>query len=401
MNSGLEKSSPDYIQIERRDRSNIFTGSYEINKKLPSWERSSANSLVNKNSAVIIPALNPSPDLVMFVQELLKQGIPQVIVVNDGSSNSYDGVFREIEKLERCTLLTHEVNRGKGRALKTAFSYFAEHYPLLDGVVTADSDGQHAVDDICKICERQSLKEHSLILGVRNFRENNIPKRSYIGNRMTSRIFQLLYGTYLEDTQTGLRGIPASEIKWMSEMNGERYDFEINMLIKTRKRNIDFSTVDIKTLYFDNNSGSHYNPIKDSARIFLCLISGLVQYAMSLIVSGLFDVTCFFLLNSIAFTALPAPVRLFASTAIARVVSSMCNYSMNRKLIFGDKGKLTSSAARYYTLWLFLMIASYGLVYAASLYWRVNESIIKLVIDLLLGIASYQIQLHWVFSRRD
>lgn len=233
----------------------------------------------NISYAVIIPALNPRPDLVDFVQKLLMRGIPRVIIVNDGSDCSFNDIFHAAGELEHCTVLTHNVNRGKGRALKTAFSFFLKNYPDLSGVVTADADGQHAVDDICRVGGMLSIKQDSLILGVRNFKDKSVPRRSYIGNQTTSRIFKLLYGYYLNDTQTGLRGIPSSQLKWMVDMNGERYDFEINMLIYARIRKLDFYTLPIKTLYYDNNSGSHYSTIKDSARIFVCLVKGLFHHS--------------------------------------------------------------------------------------------------------------------------
>lgn len=357
-------------------------------------------SLININSVVVIPALNPIPNLISLVQGLLEWGVPQLIIVNDGSDSSYNYIFCELEKYEHCIVLTHEVNRGKGRALKTAFSYFLEHYSYYDGVVTADADGQHKEEDICRICEKLSLKQNSLILGVRNFREDNVPKRSYMGNMVTSRIFQLLYGTYLNDTQTGLRGLPSNELPWIAQLKGERYDYEINMLIKARRRNLNFTAIPIKTVYFDNNSGSHYKTFKDSVPIFLCLISGLLQFSGATIISGCFDVISFFILNSFLFSSLSAPVRILLSTVVARAISSIFNYLMNRRLIFDDMGKLRSSALRYYILCVIQIFVSYVLVYTASLYWKVNESIIKLLVDIILGFGSYQVQLRWVFQNR-
>lgn len=353
------------------------------------------------NSTVVIPALNPMPGLAEFVRELLRRGVPEVIVVNDGSDSSYNNIFNELDQLEHCTVLTHEKNYGKGRALKTAFSYFVKHYSDLDGVVTADADGQHKTEDICKICERLSFHRSSLILGVRNFKEENVPKRSYIGNMITSRIFQILYGYYLNDTQTGLRGIPAGEIPWMIDIKGERYEFEINMLIKARHRNINFVLIPIKTVYFDNNSGSHYSTVRDSLPIFMCLISGLVQYSGATMVSAFFDVVSFFLFNTFILTSMTRPARIFLSTVIARFISSICNYSMNRRIIFGDTGKLKSSAVRYYILCIFQIMASYVMVYAFGMFWKVNESIIKIIVDIILGFGSYQTQLRWVFKNKD
>lgn len=360
-----------------------------------------SEKITHINSAVIIPALNPISTLADFVQELLECGIPEVIVVNDGSDGSFNDIFHEVEQLEHCTVLVHEVNRGKGRALKTAFAYFIEYYSYLDGVITADADGQHTVEDICRIGGNLSLKKNSFILGVRNFNDPSVPKRSYMGNLMTSFLFKSLYGYNLQDTQTGLRGIPVSELTWMIEMSGERYDFEINMLIKARQRNIGFSTVPIKTVYYDKNSGSHFSTIKDAIPIFLRLISGLIQYSGATIVSGAIDILAFFVFNSFVFVNLSLPVRILVSTMIARLLSSILNFLMNRRLIFADHGKFARSAVRYYIWAIFLMMISYSLVYTISLFWRVNASIIKLIIDISLGFLSYQVQLRWVFHSTD
>ncbi len=241
------------------------------------------------NCAVIIPSLNPIPELPDFVQELLSMGVSEVIVVNDGSDYKYEYIFEALKQISHCTVLTHEVNRGKGRALKTAFSFFLEHFSYMNGVVTADADGQHSVEDICNLCNILSVKKEVLILGVRDFHENNVPKRSYIGNMLTSTIFHLLYGCKLNDTQTGLRGISTKELPEMIGLKGERYDYEINMLIKARTINLKLYTVPIKTLYFDNNSGSHYSTVKDSIFIFFRLILGLIERFISSI-TGLFVV---------------------------------------------------------------------------------------------------------------
>jgi len=271
----------------------------------------------------------------------------------------------------------------------------------MDGVVTADADGQHTPEDIYRIARQLSLQEKTLILGVRNFRGNNVPKRSYLGNTVTSRIFWLLYGQYLQDTQTGLRGIPSGELGWIAEIRGERYDYEVNMLIQARFHELRLFLVPIKTLYFDNNAGSHYRTVKDSLRIFGSLISGLLEYAKMLIVSGVLDLGCFFVLYSTVFAAIAAPVRIFTSTLLARLLSSLCNYALNRRIIFADTGKIACSVLRYYLLWVFLLLASYGLVYSLSLCWPVNVTIIKLTVDFLLGFISYQVQLRWVFRTKE
>lgn len=377
LNEKAKKTTPVYIETDKK-----------INNS-------------NINSAVIIPALNPMPTLIYFIKTLLADGVPQIIVVNDGSDTSFNDIFRKVSQLKHCTVLNHGTNHGKGRALKTAFAYFIDHYSYLDGVVTADADGKYNVNDILGICERLSLNQNFLILGVRNLNENNSPKLKYMSNLLATRIFQLLYGSNLEDTQTGLRGIPGNELIWMLQMNGERYEYEMNMLIKSSHHNLSFLTVPINSMYLYNNLGSYYSTVKDSFSIFISLISGFIQYSGSTLVTAFFDVLSFFLLNSIVLTSLSASVRIFLSTAIASFVASIFNFLMNRKLVFADKSKLSSSAVRYCIIWILQMLICYSLVYSVSMYYKINALIIKILVDSISSVVNYQIQLRWIFSSKD
>lgn len=350
------------------------------------------------NCAVIIPALNPMPNLVGFVKEILKYGMAQVIVVNDGSNSSFNDIFDKLKRVKNCTVLLHKQNQGKGSALKTAFAYVLENYPHLDGVITADADGQHLAEDIYKVCKKLMLSKGSIVLGERDF--NKMPKRSLLGNTISSRVFEFFYNNRIKDTQTGLRGIPISELNWMIGIKGERYEYEINMLIKAKNHNLSFSTIPINTVYFDNNKGTHFSTIRDSARIFICLISGILRYSGLTIIAGLIDVSVFFLLNSVILSAFSSPLRILLSTVIARITSSICNYLMNRNIMFPNSNKPENSVFRYYVLFVFLIAASFISVYTISLFWRINESVIKLIVDILLGFFSYQVQLRWVFSNK-
>jgi len=228
------------------------------------------------NCAVIIPALNPTSFLNHYVKQLTQNGIAEIIVINDGSSKTYHSVFTELNKLESCTVLSHTANLGKGIALKTAFSYYLKHFPYLCGVVTADADGQHTVEDVCKVAEMIS-NQPEIIMGVRDFTEEDVPLRSYTGNKITGKAFERLFHVQLSDTQTGLRGIPAKELNWMQYLKGERYEYEINMLINAVRRDIKLTEVSIQTIYADNNSGSYYSTFRDSMRIITKLISGFFR----------------------------------------------------------------------------------------------------------------------------
>lgn len=353
------------------------------------------------NYAVVIPALNPTESLIGYIKSLIGMGASHFIIVNDGSKKELEYIFVEITSIDGCTVITHEVNRGKGNALKTAFQYVLNSHNELKGVITADADGQHSVNDVYKMYKALQNTDVGIILGVRSFNEKNVPARSYLGNKMTSFIFQILYGKKIKDTQTGLRGIPIKELPMLLQLDGERYDYEINMLIYATKMNLNIKEISIQTLYFRNNASSHYNPILDSLTIFTKLISGILHYSYSTLLSAILDIICFILFTSLILAGLPLELRILYSTIGARLISSTFNHYMNRKHVFNGKNKFSQSIIKYYILCLTIMVASYLLVVSANLLTGMSIILSKIYIEILLGIFSYQVQLHWVFKNEQ
>lgn len=221
----------------------------------------------------VIPALNPDDKLVKLVNEL-KKDYKDIIIVNDGSKS--DEIFK---KLKDCIILTHEVNKGKGEALKTAFNYYLDNLSSKYlGVVCLDADGQHLPADAINMSKLLEEKD-KFILGTRLFNTKETPLRNKTGNRITSRVFKWLYKTYIKDTQTGLRGIPNRLIKELINVEGSRFEYELNVLIKLVKMKEDIIEYDIKTVYLkDSNKKSHYKVLKDSYQVYRVLFSGKKNY---------------------------------------------------------------------------------------------------------------------------
>ena len=222
-------------------------------------------------SVILIPALNPPKEFIQYTKDLTNNENIDLIIIDDGSSDEYKYIFDEIRKRKNTVVLVHEENKGKGRALKTGFQYFINHYQKKDGIgiVTADSDGQHLVKDILNISnELNNIEKEGFILGTRNFNLKNVPTRSRLGNKITTFIFKLLFGKKIQDTQTGLRGLTYDFAKECIEIPGERFEYEINMLMKAVKDEIAIKEVEIDTVYINHNSESHFNPWKDSFKIY-------------------------------------------------------------------------------------------------------------------------------------
>lgn len=220
---------------------------------------------------VLIPAYEPDRRLADLVSRLAED-FRRIVIVNDGSTHGLE-IFAALEpKVEK--VLVHPVNRGKGAALKTGFAYLLETAGADEppDVITVDADGQHTPADIAKVAAGLRRRRRGLVLGVRGF-SGKVPLRSRFGNGWTRGLFHLLTGLRIRDTQTGLRGIPGGLLRRLAAIPGERYDYELLMLVDARDHAEAPLQIPIETVYFDGNATSHFRPLADSIRNHRALIA--------------------------------------------------------------------------------------------------------------------------------
>ncbi len=348
--------------------------------------------------SVIIPSLNPDEKLVQVVDSLITTGFEDIIIVNDGSDTAHMAPFEKISAYSQCTILTHDVNKGKGRGLKTAFEYCIKHRPDIDGVVTVDGDNQHKATDVRACCERMIELKDQVILGVRNFSGKDVPSKSRIGNHMTSFVFKFACGLNISDTQTGLRAIPYQWLQDFMQVKGERFEYETNMLLELRQKNIDFTEVPIETVYIEENASTHFHPIRDSLKIY----GVIFKFLFSSIASSVIDLAVFTIVSAVLNGMINTSVKIFTATVVARVISSIFNFTFNRRAVFESKGSVKSSLVRYYVLCVAQLCVSYLLVYCVTSLLSLGQVltvVAKAVIDTILFVISFQIQRRWVFKK--
>ncbi|MEU1762722.1 glycosyltransferase family 2 protein [Micromonospora sp. NPDC005223] len=218
---------------------------------------------------VLVPVYRPGDRLPPLVGDL-KDALPgaDVLVVDDGSGPAADGVLRAA-RARGATVLRRRVNRGKGVVLRTGFRYAATRHPGRD-VVCVDADGQHSVPDVCRVVERMRVSG-APTLGVRAF-DGEVPARSRFGNAATRVAFRLTTGRDVRDTQTGLRAYPAALLGWLSTIPGDRFEYEMTVLLRLAGAGLPVEQVDIATHYHGGNSGSHFSALADSVRIYRPLL---------------------------------------------------------------------------------------------------------------------------------
>ena len=272
------------------------------------------------------------------------------------------------------------------------------------GVVTVDGDNQHHPEDTRACCEHM-LETGHVTLGCRDFSLPEVPSRSRFGNRTTSAIFKIFVGMTISDTQTGLRAIPREVLEQLVDVYGDRFEYETNMLLAFKTKGIPFDEVKIRTVYIEENKSSHFRVIHDSWRIYKLILAHFFRYTLSSLTSAVVDTLGYALL------ARPLPLTGMALTAAsgvgARVVSSLLNFFLNKKVVFKTTVSTGKAMLRYYMLALPQMALQILLPQGVYSLFGIGESagvlrtVIYAVVMTVLYFVSYMIQQRWVFAPQN
>lgn len=335
---------------------------------------------------ILIPAYNPNDALVGIVKSLILNSARRIIIVNDGSMPECNPVFHKLEAINNCHVIHHAVNLGKGRAIKTGLNYYYLNFKDAPGIITADADGQHLAEDIIKVGET-FLKYHwALIIGARTFGKD-IPLRSLIGNVITKYVFRFATGIIITDTQSGLRCIPRNAVPVFLGMAGERYEYEMNMLISAKQHHLDVREVDIHTLYLDDNKSSHFNPVIDSMKIYFLLL----RFSFSSIFASIIDFVFFAVTYKLS-------SNILTSIIISRLISGNINFFVNKSIVFQSSESVARAIMKYYALIVIMgSIAFISIKYLSDM--GLNVLLAKIVTETVLFIASFSLQRDFIFKK--
>lgn len=341
-------------------------------------------------TVVIIPAYRPDQTLAVMADQLWQLGY-QIIVVDDGSGEQYEPIFNMLKDI--CIILTHEVNRGKGAAIKTALRYIQDKTDDCGVIGVMDADGQHLATDFRKLAEFSVGHRGTLVLGVRTVGKE-MPLKSRLGNQITRNVFRLVSGVKVSDTQTGLRVFGPELIPALLQVEGDRYEYEMNVLMTFARSGIPIAEIPIHTLYRDQeNSTSHFRPFRDSVRIY----KDILKFTLSSLSSFLLDYVLFLVLmlmlpHTAAYT--------FFANAAARVVSACWNYEMNCRFVF-HTGRKAGTAAGYFALVGFILAMNSLILETLVQVFHISVYPAKLLTECLLFLISWLVQRFVIFRKKE
>lgn len=385
------------------------------------------------NITVIIPSYNPDVKLTMFVDELIMSGFSDIVIVDDGSDFSDRKVmtaFEYVESKEECTLLHHDKNMGKGMALKTGFKYCMAKRTSDTLVVTADDDGQYTAEQIIECLEYYDnyldevraetleqgenassvdminssrdidiMENRPILLAPRDFRDTNYAARKRMLNHVSGFVMKYLCSVKVKDVQTGLRFIPYEHMDKLIKVEGDGFDYEINMLVEMKYEKINHIEKQILIEPVAKQYAA-YNPLRDIVKF----LGVMVKYAVSSLSATVIDLIAFYVLMLVCGSesmGMDESVSLLVATIVSRIISATFNCVVNRRTVFKSDMPLKGVIVKFYIFTMFRAVLSYGAVYGLAYllgsYGANLTVVIKLVVDLILFFVGYDIQKKWIF----
>ena len=347
-------------------------------------------------TVLVIPAFRPGAALEGLIERL--EALPEsrnfslIVIVDDGSGPEYAEIFERLKAFPLVRIVSHAVNLGKGAALKTGFNFALLNSSGDAGVVTADADGQHSPEDILRVAAQLAASPDRLILGVRQF-TGEVPFRSKFGNSITRALFRLFTGTSVLDTQTGLRGWPRRYCEECMRIPINGYDFELQCLVNLNNNAAKPTMVEqlpIQTIYLDGNKSSHFNPVRDSMRVYFVFL----RYCASAMVAATIDSLTFYLVYR-------STHDMIAGQIVGRTLAVVVAFLLARNVVFRSSTRVVISLARYLGLVIVMGFVSYNLMRSIHDYLGVPILLAKLSAEGLLFLGNFAIQRDFVFARTN
>ena len=339
---------------------------------------------MEKKVTVLIPAYEPEETMLALLRELRETTDWRIVVVDDGSGPDFAPLFESAREYAQVTGYTE--NHGKGYALRRGMVYIKQNLPDTDIILTMDADGQHKVPDARRVAEKSASLGRSLVIGSRAF-TGRIPLRSRFGNGLTRFVYSLATGSKVTDTQTGLRAFHMDSLEYMLTIPGDRYEYEMTVLLQCPRDGIPIVEVPIETVYLNENQSSHFNVLRDSVRIY----KDILKFSAASLISFLVDF-CLFNLFSLFLGVIP-------SNILARVISCVVNYLLNKHFVFGHKGQVGRTALQYFTLAAVMLAVNTTIVNTLFTYVLHIKWLDKIIAEVLCFTVNWLVQRFIIFKK--
>lgn len=332
---------------------------------------------MNSEMVILMPVYNPDERIVNYVKKL-KENNYQVVLINDGSKSEYHSLFEKM--VHDCKIISYPFFKGKGYAIKEGIHYIKEHLQDKKGIIILENEY-----DLIHINHiRTLINKNSQKMWVVHHK----------GKRFLTKLFSMIYNKEFIDVDSELFAFSMNYIDQMMAVDENCY--EVQSLIQSVQNNQEIEEIQLE------NKQEPFHLKNKTIQIMYVIFLHLIRFISSSIISSVIDVLLAWILLDILKLWMTSDFwRIALSSLIARILSTIVNYVINKKYVFKGKNNSKQTAIRFLILTIVITILSTLFVYAASSLHIMSEKLAKPVGDLLLFLLSYSAQTKWVFKNNE
>lgn len=256
-----------------------------------------------------------------------------------------------------------------------------------DFIITLDEAEGYSPVDVAALADAICANGGAFYAGVR---------KSADKPGLPSKLFGFLSGIDAADVQTSLFGMSSKTCLALADMKSSEEHFMTNLPLEARAKDIPVKQV-------ETSASPAPQPGFELLARSLKLYYVFIKFSISALIAYLVDIGTFYLFVRL-FYRLTDEYKILLATLLSRILCSVATYLLNKGMVFGSKAPTGGTIVRFLILAAAQLIASWLLVWIiGSLLGGSAEvnMIVKVVVDLIIFMASFTIQRDWVFKKTD
>lgn len=352
--------------------------------------------------SMIIPLSAPDEATAGYIEDLIKNKAEDIILVTDNEKSHEDFLRKAADHSE--VTVVYAKKPGRGAAIREAFRFLSENRKDTDGALCCEEDGRYPYEAL-DICIKAFEKDPGcVVMGSRDPEKENIPVKKRACSKISGLVYRFATGIRLKDTQSSLRLIPAGYFEYFAKLPGKSKDYETRMLIGIMNKKISYTEVSVPVISHDEKDRKNLSTFKDRIIVYSIVLAYFLKFAISSVSSYLIDMGIYALLLFFLENRLSVGGQVLVCTVVSRIISSLFNFTINRKTVFKATDKLAAATVRYYIIAVIKLAASYALIYFFTDLLGITgfaQLIIKALVDIVLFLFSFQFQKNWVFKNKN
>jgi len=281
---------------------------------------------------------------------------------------------------------------GVGVRIKAALRYVRDSMPECGYVIRLDADSPCNFEDIMRLNKTIVRTRGELVLGKRRL-NTELSLKSVMRSAVVRQVFALASGRNIHDTETRIRGFGRELIDTLLHIDGEGYEYEVNVLLYCARNGVPISETKISTPCTESPD-SYMQHLRDWIKVYGCV----VKFAISSLIAFLIDLFILLGMNRLL-DGMHEVAALVISVGTARVISAVVNFYINHFIVFDSNEHVGTAMLKFGLLQIIVLAGNYAIMHVLNILLNMPLAVSKVIADTAMFAVSFVIQGRFIYNK--